>query len=139
MIEPVPLNQNICKSTKKHQQSSHEKVVTDRDPFNTFEALGRVAWNKFFLGNRASVRGNHSEIVIIVVARFLPVYYSNHTVRARLASLVLVVHEGKFEICGVLDLFFRVWAVFKPVGNIRASAKFVVEFMRVECTIVGFC
>lgn len=85
------------------------------------------------------MRDNHAEMGTPKIARFLPVHYGNHTVQTWVASLVFVVHEGEFEIFGVLGLLLRVWAVVKPVDNIRASAKFIVECVRVDSAVAGSC
>ena len=85
------------------------------------------------------MRGSHAEIDIVIILRPLPIHYGNHTVLSRFASLILVVHEGQFEIRGVLGLLLRVRAVFESVDKIRASALIVFEFVRVDSAFVCLC
>lgn len=75
-------------------------------------------------------------MIAIIVLRLLSVHDGDHAVHFRVTSLVLVVHRGEFEMCGILGLLLRVWTVLKLVDNIMASVEFVVEFVRVDLCAV---
>lgn len=73
----------------------------------------------------------------MIILRLLPVRDGDHAVHFRVTSFVLVVHEGEFEVRGVLGLVFRVWTVFKRIDKIRASALVIFELVRVDlCAVV---
>lgn len=99
---------------------------------HTFASLDWSAWNKIVLSRSVSVSGNHTEMNLLEVPRLLTVDDSNHAVEFRVAALVLVVHEGKFEVRSVLDLLLRVGAVVKLADYINASAVFDREFVRIS-------
>jgi hypothetical protein len=99
---------------------------------------GWSAWNKIVLFRCASVRGNHTEINTEVGSWLLTVHDGDHAVELRVSSLVLVVHERKFEVRGFLDLRLRVWAFFELTDEFEAFAGVDFEFMRIgSFAVVG--
>jgi len=72
----------------------------------------------------------------MIILRLLSVRDGDHAVFFRVTPLVLVVHEGELEIRGVLDPALRVWAFFKRIYKIRASALVILELVRIDLCVV---